>query len=312
MSAREFELTFRSNSVPFWGMFFSLFVSLGMELPSLRKTTIELIPGNFPTVSAIAEGEADMGIITPPVCATMAYRGVGPYNKKMENLRAIGSFPHDDRMMWAVPADSGINSIEEMKDKPLRLAIPDTTCPVRFVVEKILEAYDTSLDDLKSHGWQILEEEHPFRCMELAIQGKADALIHEGRKTPPWIKLTQSRLMKFLPIREDVLQKMADEYGYRKAVLSKGMLRGVDGEVPCIDFSDWLMFVRNDMPDDLAYRITRIFIERREDFEVSFRRLPPEKSDLVYPIDPKQVWRNVGEIPLHPGAERYYKEHGHM
>jgi len=29
----------------------------------------------------------------------MAYKGVGPYRKKMENLRTIGSLPHDDRMM---------------------------------------------------------------------------------------------------------------------------------------------------------------------------------------------------------------------
>ena len=37
-----------------------------------------------------------------------------------------------------------------------------------------------------------------------------------------------------------------------------------------------------------------------------------EACNLTCPIDPKQVWKNVGEIPLHRGAERYYREHGLM
>ncbi len=314
MSSQEFELTFQCDYVKPWGIFFSGIASaLTQELPPLHKATIKLTRGEFSTVSAVAEGEADMGFTTPPACVTMAYRGVGPFSKKMENLRAIGSLPHDDRMMWAVPADSGINSIEEMEDKPLRLAIPGTDFPVRFAVEKILEAYGMSLDNLKSRGWQILEENRGMKVPVPVIQGKADAVIHEGSKTPPWRELTQSRLMKFLPIRGSVLQKMEDEYGYRKAVLSRGMFRGIEEDVPCIDFSDWLMFVRDDMPDDLAYLITRIFIERREElFEVFFQGLPVEESHLVCPIDPRQVWRNVGEIPLHLAAERYYKEHGYM
>jgi uncharacterized protein len=39
--------------------------------------------------------------------------------------------------------------------------------------------------------------------------------------------------------------------------------------------------------------------------------LPVEKSDLVYPIDPRALCRNTG-VPLHPGAERYYREHGYL
>jgi len=294
-------------------MFFAWIQSyLRNEYPSLSKTTIELIEGDLVTPSAIANGEADIGFITPPVCAGMAYRGVGPYSKKMENLRAIGTFPHDDRMMWAVPADSGIYSIEEMKDKPLRLALPDKRGPVRFVVEKILEAYGTPLETLRSHGWEIIEEPGLFRIINLAMEGKADAVIHEGRKTNIWIQLAESKALRYLPIRDDVLQKMVDEYGYRRGVLSKGMLRGVEEDTPCIDFSGWMIFVRSDMDDDIAYRMTRIFVEKKEAFEYYFRGLPPEKSELVCPIDPYQVWRNVGEIPLHPAAERYYKENGYM
>jgi TRAP transporter TAXI family solute receptor len=319
MSSEEFELTFQCDAVPYWVTLLGIISSaLHVEFPSLRKTSINVIPGEFSTVSAVAEGEADMGLTTPPVCVGMAYRGVGPFSKKMENLRAIGSFPHDDRMMWAVTADSGINSIEEMKDKPHRLVVHHEEHPVRFAVEKILEAYGTSLNDLKRRGWQLIEEHHTLRMPVPVIEGRAEVVIEEARKTPPWIKLTQSRRMKFLPIREDILKMMEDEYGYRRGVLKKGMLRGIEEDVPCIDFSEWTMFVRDDMPDDLAYSITRIFDEGREQFESQFIHCPIENEgskpgrNLTCPIDMKEVCRNVGDVPLHPAAKRYYEEHGYM
>ncbi|MBM2832611.1 MAG: TRAP-type uncharacterized transport system, periplasmic component [Dehalococcoidia bacterium] len=284
-----------------WGIFFARIASfLSMELPSLSKTTITLTNKMFSTASAVADGKADMGFVTPPACVGMAYRGVGPYTKKMTNLRAIGSFPHDDRMMWAVPADSGINSIDEMKVKPLRLVLPGAEYPVRFLVEKVLQAYGTSLAELKSRGSLPV------------IRGEADAVVHEALQTPAWHEVAEKRRMRFLPIREDVLRMLENAYGFRRAVLSKGALRGIEEDTPCVDFCEWLMFVRDDMPDDLAYRITRIFIEKKGAFEALFNGTPRTRDILDFHINPKEVWRNVGEIPLHPAARRYYEEHGYL
>jgi TRAP-type uncharacterized transport system substrate-binding protein len=32
---------------------------------------------------------------------------------------------------------------------------------------------------------------------------------------------------------------------------------------------------------------------------------------MTYPVDPYAMWKGLG-APLHPGAERYYREHGYM
>ncbi|MFC1962956.1 TAXI family TRAP transporter solute-binding subunit [Chloroflexota bacterium] len=305
VSSKEQELIFQSENVSSWGMFFARIASfLSFELPSLPKTTIILTNEMFSTAEAVSEGKADMGIVTPPACIAMAYRGVGPYAKKMNNLRAIGSFPHNDRMLWAVPADSGIKSIEDMKDNPLRLVLPSNQFPVRFLVEKILLAYGTSLEELIGRGWQIIEENHCLKIPLPVVRGEADAVVHEALPTPAWRELSQKRNMRFLPIRTDVLQMLEDNYGFRRAVLSKGVLRGIDEDTPCVDFCEWTMFVREDMPDDLAYRIVRIFVEQKETFESMGRG--------IQSIDPREVWRNVGEVPLHPAAKRYYQENGYM
>jgi hypothetical protein len=72
--------------------------------PEYSRHQINFIPGEFPTVRAVANGEADVGLVTPPASAAMGFYGVGPFTTKLKNLRAIGSFPHDDQMCWAVPA----------------------------------------------------------------------------------------------------------------------------------------------------------------------------------------------------------------
>jgi len=314
VNQKEMSLTFRSNFVWPWGLFFSeLAELLSGEIPVLRNVKIDFTLGDFLTPSAIAKRDADVGFVTPPVCAAMAYKGVGPYSKKMENLRAIGSFPHDDRMMWAVPADSTIQSIKDMKNHPLRLVIPNKDFPVRFAVERVLEAYGTSLDELRKSGWQIIEESHCLKIPTLVLEGKADALVHEGRKTPAWMELGRTRPMRYLPIDEAILRDLENRYGYKRAVLPKGMFLGIERDVPCVDFSDWLLFTREDIPEEFVYLMTKLLIEKKEFlFEFHFRGIPVEACNLTCPIDPAKVCKNVSEIPLHRGAQRYFKEHGYM
>ena len=310
----EMILRFRSDIVWPWGLFFSeLAEYLSGEIPNLRRASIDFVLGDLLTPIAISEGKADIGFVTPPACVAMAYRGVGYYNKRLADLRAIMSLPHDDQMLWAVPADSPIKTIPDMAHHPMRLVLPDENFPVRFAVERILEMYGLSLSQLERNGWQIIEESHCLKIPTVVLEGKADALVHEGRKTPAWLELRRKKQMRFLPIDEAILTELENNYGYRKALLTPEMIPGLDGSVPCVDFSDWLLFTREDVDEDLIYLLTKIGVERRQSlFEFHFRNIPVEACNLMCPIEPAKLWRNVGGIPLHAGAERYYREHGYI
>jgi len=93
-------------------------------------------------------------------------------------------------------------------------------------------------------------------------------------------------------------------------VLEKGRLRN-EQDVPCLDWSHWGILCRDDMPEELAYRVTAVLVEERAEFEARFRHLPVHQSPLTYPIDPQRMPTGV-DLPLHPGAERYYREHGYL
>ncbi|HEU4340442.1 MAG TPA: TAXI family TRAP transporter solute-binding subunit, partial [Candidatus Binatia bacterium] len=77
-------------------------------------------------------------------------------------------------------------------------------------------------------------------------------------------------------------------------------------DVPTVDFSGWPMVVRADMPDDVAHAVCEA-IEKRKD------SIP---TDNFKPLDIAQLCANDEEapfdIPLHPGAERFYRDRGFL
>lgn len=311
MAGKDMSITFRSDIVWPWGLFFSQLAEyLSGQIPELRRVKIELAMGDLLTVQAVADEAADVAFTTPPACVTMGYSGTGYFNRKLTCLRAIASIPHDDRMVWAVPADSGIFRIEDMVDHPMRLVIAGKDFPVRFAVERILEAYGTTLDDLRQRGWQIIEESHCLKIPSLVLNGQADAVIHEGRMTPAWMELGKTGTMRYLPVDESILDELASKYGFRKAVLSKWMFPSMECDIPCVDFADWLLFTREDVSEDFIYLLTKTLVEKRKTIiDFHFRGIPGDFNVVTCPVEPEHLIENIGGIPLHKGAYRYYKEH---
>jgi hypothetical protein len=78
------------------------------------------------------------------------------------------------------------------------------------------------------------------------------------------------------------------------------------GPFPTLDFSDFLMIARSDLPEDIAHMIAWCLCEKRAVLERMYRHIPPERSPVTYPLEPKKI--ATTSINLHPGAARYYRE----
>src|SRR5437667_9303052 len=81
----------------------------------------QLAGTDVPTV--IDQRHFNFGFANPAGVVRMAYLGRGCYQKKMA-LRAIGVFPSWDRLVFAVRNDTGIRSMEEIREEkyPLRVS----------------------------------------------------------------------------------------------------------------------------------------------------------------------------------------------
>ena len=279
--------------------------------PNDRKgIALSFTTGGFDAITAVAEGKFSLAWINPSVQVTMAYRGKGPFRKRLP-LRAIAVFPSYDVMGFAVRESTGITSISQIKKEriPLKVSIRRTDKAARkedstmFTVAEVLRAAGFTLEDIGRWGGAIHSTTRPTDPVRRAgIQsGAVDAVFDEGIKA----RTALENGFRFLPVEGSILKHMA-ALGYRVALMRKAQFPGIPAEVQTLDFSGWPMIVRADMRDDVAYALCET-IEKRKDM------MP---TDNYKPLDIAQLCANDEEspydVPLHPGAVRFYRERGYL
>jgi TRAP-type uncharacterized transport system substrate-binding protein len=84
----------------------------------------------------------------------------------------------------------------------------------------------------------------------------------------------------------------------------------VDEDVPALDFTGWVLLARGDLSDEFTYLLTKVLDERKEEIQDLFGPTSVLKA-LTGEIDLAQSARELN-MPLHPGAEAYYREQGYI
>jgi uncharacterized protein len=266
--------------------------------------------GGFDAVQAVGRGEVDLALTVPTAFVPMTLDGKGiAKGEAFADLRALGTMPQTDRLVVAVKAEHGIRSFDDFRRKAPRLRIAtspdDGINTVGYTAQRLMERAGLPRATIESWGGSYVERDRPDECVELVIAGKADAVIHEAIMAQWWRDLTNGSDIRFLPVEEPVLAAMMTDFAWPRASLPRGYLKGIDDDLTTLDFSDFLMIAREDLPDDVAYLVAWCLCERREVLERFYRHIPPKRSPVTYPLVPEKIARTT--IPLHPGAERYYR-----
>ena len=276
------------------------------------EVSISFATGSFREIIAVANGKYSMAWVNPSVVLTMACRGKGPFRKRLP-LKTIAVFPSWDVMGFAVHESTGITSLTQIaKEKiPLRIStgrIPKndlTASATMFTVSAVLKAAGFSLAQVRQWGgkFHIMPRPSDPRRRAAIERGEVNAIFDEGIKS--WGQTALDNGFRYLPVDGMVLERMTT-YGYRPARLTGAHFKGIDRDIPTIDFSGWPMIVHADMPDDVAYALCESIESRRD--------LIP--TDNYKPLDLAQLCANDAQapydVPLHPGAKRFYKEHGYL
>jgi uncharacterized protein len=254
----------------------------------------------------VARGKIDIGWINPSIIASMAYHGRGPFRSPMP-LRVLAVFPSWDRLVVAVSARHGIRSMAELIEKrpALRVSVADNDC-VNFAIKAALRAHGLSFQSFEDWGGAVEPVVRPSnpRRIEGIASGEVDAVIDEGLTS--WAPTAVQHEMNFLHFSPKAMTWL-DRYGFGRAPLDGPIFEGkLKDPVEAVDFSGWPIVTRADLPEELAYHIVGVIEQMREDIPYDTPGIPPMKhfcSDTPDgPLD----------IPLHPGAERYYREKGHL
>jgi len=290
----------------------ALKLSLTPKRDDRKGIAISFTTGGFRAIKAVAEGKFSLAWVNPSVQLTMAYRGKGPFPKRLP-VRTLAVFPSYDVMGFAVHESTGITSISQIKKKrcPLKVSIRNMDKAARkedstmFTVAEVLGAGGFTLEDIRRWGGEIhlaSRPSHPARRADIE-SGRINAIFDEGIKS--WARTALENGFRFLPVEGSILKHMT-MLGYRPTCMPKSRFEGMARDIQTLDFSGWPMIVRADMPDDVAYALCET-IEKRKDM------MP---TDNYRPLDIAQLCANDEEspydVPLHPGAARFYRERGYL
>ncbi len=132
--------------------------------------------------------------------------------------------------------------------------------------------------------------------------GLVDAVfITAGYPTAAVTDLASSREIALVPVSSDALNGLRAKWPfYTRQIVPGGAYRGVNAPVATVAVMAMLV-VRQDLPDDLVYNLTKTLWENLDRMRAAHAR--GRDFELSKALEGMP-------LPLHPGAERYYKEQG--
>lgn len=279
-----------------------------------RVAILSIRDGGIDALNVVQDGEAHMAIATPTGLLRQAITGQGMFSlRALPNLRALATLPQNDRMLMAIAPGLGLRTFEELRAKkpPLRIATtPDDGASfIGYVAARLLEAHGVDRATLESWGGSFIFDDRPDQCLARFSSGEADAVVQEAIMTPWWGDVIDRLGAVVLPAEPHGLARL-QESGIDSKPLPADYWSSIATDVPAVDFSDFVFFVRDDLPEDVAHLLTWCLVETRDTIERQYSHIPARHSGLTYPLMPREMAKTP--FPLHPGAARYYREAGHL
>ena len=175
--------------------------------------------GGADAVRAVGRGEVDLALTTPAVSARAALDGRGIYDgESFPHIRALGQVPQWDRLVLAVDAKLGIRSFDDIQAQ--RPALVVTTSPddgenlIGFAAAQVMSAAGIDRATLESWGGKYLMAERANGCIDLIMNGSANAIIHEAIMTTWWQQLANEKNLAFISMEGSVLESMETKFGW--------------------------------------------------------------------------------------------------
>jgi uncharacterized protein len=225
-----------------------------------------------------------------------AYNGVDQFkDKPAKNLRFIASL-YPETIQIVARADSGIKTVKDIKGK--RLVPGDRGSGTEVDTLNVLGVYGYTYKDFAGVDWL------GFSGAAQRLQDKqADVTFTTaGWPTAAIQELAVSTKIMLVPIDEAKIKDLTKKYPfYSRIVIPKGTYKDQAKDVPTITtMAQWV--VGAEVPEDLVYKLTKALWETGA-AKMAQAHAQGKNVTLKTALDGMAV-------PLHPGAEKYYKEVG--
>jgi TRAP transporter TAXI family solute receptor len=277
----------------------------------LRKTlppgsNIDVKPraGGVGNPRLVAKNETPLGLAFT-VTNRWAADGKEAYTEKLDNLRALVGGLDTYYLVAVATKKLGIASVREIRDRklPVRVYTQPVGALGEFAGRQLLRAAGFGYSDIK--GWGGSTQHVGYNVIIDAFKdGRADILFAVVTPKHPSVSEIVSAVdVEFLGLDADTARAMLP-LGYTAATMPPDTFKNQSKPVSTVGFPT-VLITNKDLPEPIAYTVTKTLVENKD-------ALVRGHAGLAE-FDPKTAWQpdKVG-IPLHPGAERAYREKGWM
>jgi TRAP transporter TAXI family solute receptor len=263
-------------------------------VPGLVSTAVAS-NGSVANINAIQSGSMESGFTQSDV-AYWAHSGTGLYEGKgkVEDLRLIATL-YPETIHLVARKDAGINSVADLKGKRVSIDEPGSGTIVDARI--VLGAYGLTENDIKA------EHLKPGPAGDRLRDGGLDAYFFVGGyPTGAISELATSSGISLVPINGPEVEKLLEEYTFfSKDTVPADTYKDV-GETNTISVAaQWVTSAKQS--DEVIYNITKTLWN---DATRAALDAGHAKGKL---ITLQNATTSLG-IPLHPGAEKFYREAG--
>jgi TRAP transporter TAXI family solute receptor len=260
------------------------------------RCSVESTGGSVYNLNTIRAGELDFGVVQSDwqyhsYNGTSKFEEAGPF----EDLRAVFSV-HPEPFTVVARADAGVRNFDELEGKRMNVGNPGSG--QRGTIEVLLEEMGWSFD-----SFSLATELKAAEQSQALCDNNIDAFVYTvGHPNGSIQEATTACEANLVNVQNDATDKLVNENPYYSyATIPGGMYRGTDEDTTT--FGVRATFVSSTaVSEDVVYELVKAVFENFEDF----KKLHPAFSVLT-----KEEMATASlSAPLHPGAEKYYREVG--
>ncbi|MFN3629829.1 MAG: TAXI family TRAP transporter solute-binding subunit [Casimicrobiaceae bacterium] len=278
------------------GVYYPLGVALSQifakEIPNVRSTA-QVTRASVENLNLLQQGRGELALTLGDALSD-AWKGNADagFAQRLDKLRGF-SATYNNFAQIVARAESGIKTLADLKGK--RLSVGAARSGTELNAREILKAAGLKYSDLGK------VEYLPFaESVELMKNRQLDATLQSAGLGVASIRdLATAIKITVVPVPADVVAKIGDP-AYQPAVIPANTYTGQTTDVPTAAIPNFLV-THSGVSDDLVYQMVKSMYANLETLYAA--------HNAARAIKRENALKGMG-IPLHPGAERYYKEVG--
>jgi hypothetical protein len=291
-----------------WYVFAASLASLLQEsVPKGTRVEVVARGGGVGNPILVDRGEETIAI-SQAATAAWAYSGhsVAYGGRKHQNIRALAGGLNRVWMAAMLTeeyiARTGNDTLKKalLSSTPLRIVMKPKGSTVPVVADILFETLGTSREEILSKGGEIIQVT-ANQIATLFRDGRADLYLETAIQGHPTVtEVATTTKVRFLDYPEEVIMNLVGP-GIKRTPMPQ-WFQGQQGPTDSVDMGT-VLITHKDLSPDMAYLITKTICESSDVMAAAHRAWED--------FDPKQggLLENTG-VPLHPGAERYFREKG--